>query len=103
MFWRVEKHPNSLFYPHELEYFSLTQFLADESYFDLAYRTQRLFKCSFEQPADLWTIVFTILGRLEPPSFDYQLSADFEPRTDDEVQRKRVNFEQYGSLEWPQI
>ena len=40
-FWRVEKHPNSLFYPHELEYFfALTQFLADESYFDLAYRTQ---------------------------------------------------------------
>ena len=103
-FWRVDQHPCSLFYPHELEYlYALTQFLTNESYLDLAYRTQRLFRCSFEQPADLWTIVFTILGRLEPPTFDYQLTADFEPRTDDEAQRKRVNFEQYGSLEWPQI
>jgi len=33
--------------------------------------------------ANLWTIVFTILGRLEPPTFDFQLSADFKPRTEE--------------------
>jgi len=102
--WRVEKQPCSLFYPHELEYFdTLHRFLIQESYFDLAYRTRRLLTCVFEQPADLWTIVFTILGRLEPPTFDYQLSADFVPRTDEAAIQKRANFKQHGSLEWPQI
>jgi hypothetical protein len=102
--WHTEKHTGSLFYPHELEYFhALHQFLIDESYFDLAYRTRQLLTCTFEQPTDLWTIVFTILGRLEPPTFDFQINADFKLRTDKAANQKKANSEQHRSLEWPQI
>jgi hypothetical protein len=102
--WHTEKHTGSLFYPHELEYFhALHQFLIDESYFDLAYRTRQLLTCTFEQATDLWTIVFTILGRLEPPTFDFQINADFKLRTDKAANQKKANSEQHRSLEWPQI
>jgi len=99
----AEEHIGGLLYPYEIEYLiTLRKFLINESYFDLAYRTQRIVTCTFEQPADLWRIVITILGRLEPPSFDFQLSADFEPRTDDDAEQKRAYFKKHGTLNWPQ-
>ena len=94
-FWNIET-PGLLYY-HEAQYLhALQQFLANESYSDLASKTQRLLQSRFEYPNDLWALVYTILGRLEPPSYELKLDCNFEPRTDADAQAKRLQFEEIG-------
>jgi hypothetical protein len=59
----------------------LSEFLAKESYADLASRTQRILQSTFEHSGDLWALVYTILGRLDPPSYEFELDCNF--RTSD--------------------
>ena len=94
-FWDIETQ--GLLYHHEAQYLhALQQFLANESYSDLASRTQRLLQSRFEYLSDLWALVYTILGRLDPPSYELELDCNFEPRTDANAQAKRAQFEELG-------
>ena len=94
-FWDIETQ--GLLYHHEAQYLhALQQFLANESYSDLASRTQRLLQSRFEYSSDLWALVYTILGRLDPPSYELELDCNFEPRTDADAQAKRARFEELG-------
>jgi hypothetical protein len=94
-FWNVEAQ--GLLYYHEAQYlYALREFLANESYSDLASRTQRLLQSRFEYPNDLWALVYTILGRIDPPSYELEIDCNFEPRTDDDAQAKRAQFEKTG-------
>jgi hypothetical protein len=94
-FWNIETQ--GVLYHHEAQYlYALQHFLANESYSDLASRTQRLLQSRFEYPSDLWALVYTILGRLDPPSYEFELDCHFEPRTDADAQAKRIRFEEIG-------
>jgi hypothetical protein len=94
-FWNIET-PGLLYY-HEAQYLhAFQQFLANEFYSDIASQTQRLLQSRFEYPNDLWALVYTILGRLDPPSYELELDCNFEPRTDAAAQAKRVRFEEIG-------
>ena len=99
-FWNADKQGNGLFYTHEYEYlYALHRFLVAGSYFDLAFKTQRILTCTFEQPEDMWTLVQAILGRLDPPSYEYQLDIHFQPRTDNDAVQRRAYFEERGTFQ----
>ena len=94
-YWNVETQ--GLLYYHEAQYlYALREFLANESYSDLASRTQRFLQSRFEYPNDLWALIYTILGRLDPPSYELELDCNFEPRTDADTQAKRARFKELG-------
>jgi len=96
-FWLAENPGGGFLYTHELQYlFCLHQFLVDNEYFNLASRTQQVCQSTFEQPSDLWAMVCTIIGRLDPPSYEFELDCNFEPRTDEVALRQRAVFEQRG-------
>jgi hypothetical protein len=93
-FWNTD--PRGLLYYHENQYlYAFHRFLVDESYPDVALRTQRILQSTFEHSGDLWALVYTILGRLDPPSYEFELDCNFVPRTDDAANRKRAHFEQH--------
>jgi len=92
-FWNIETL--GLLYYHEAQYLhAFQQFLANEFYSDLASQTQRLLQSRFEYPNDLWALVYTILRRLDPPSYELELNCNFEPHTDAAAQAKRARFEE---------
>ena len=96
-FWHADPQGGGLFYTHEYQFlFGLREFLTKEEYPKLASYVQRILQCTFEQPGDLWAVVYTILGRIDPPAFDYELTCEFEPRTDPEAIQKRSQFDTYG-------
>ena len=98
-FWHADPQGGGLFYTHEYQYlYGLREFLVREEYHELAARVQQLLQCVFEQPGDLWAIVYTILGRLNPPTFEFELQCDFQPRTDDAARQKCAQFATYGTF-----
>ena len=93
-FWTTD--PRGLLFYHENQYlYAFQQFLVNESYTDVALRTQRILQSTFEHSGDLWALVYTILGRLDPPLYEFELDCNFVPRTDDAANRKRAYFEQH--------
>jgi hypothetical protein len=97
--WEDEQHTGGVFHLHELQYLHcLRRFLSAEEYDELAVRTQQLLQRAPDHPGDLWALVYTIFECLVPPSYEYQLDCNFEPRTDDMANLKRAHIEQYGSL-----
>jgi hypothetical protein len=96
-FWHAEPQGRGLFYTHEIQFlYGLQQFLTREKYLNLASRIQRILQCTYEQSGDLWAVVYMILGRIDPPAFDYGLSCEFEPRNDPEARAKRADFATFG-------
>jgi hypothetical protein len=96
-FWHVDPQGGGLLYTHEYQYlFGFREFLAREEYHELASRIQRILQCTFEQPGDLWAVVYAVLGRLNPPSFKFELQCDFQPRTDAVAHEKRTHFATFG-------
>jgi len=97
--WEDEQHTGGIFYLHELQYLhSLRRFLVAEEYSDLAIQTQQLLQGAPEHPNDLWALVYTIFECLVPPSYEYQLDCNFEPRTDDIANCKQAHIAKHGCL-----
>jgi hypothetical protein len=61
-------------------------------------RVQRLLQSTFEQPGDLWALVYTVFGRILGQNYEFELSCEFEPRTDPEACEKRIQFAKYGQF-----
>ena len=96
-FWHADPQGGGLFYTHEFQFlYGLHEFLIKEHYPELASQVQRILQCTFEQPGDLWAVVHTILGRIDPPAFDYKLTCEFQPRSDPEAVEKRKRFANLG-------
>jgi len=93
-FWNAE--PQGLLYYHEIQYlYALQHFLADKSYTKLISHTQRILQATFEHSGDLWALVYMILGRLDPPLYEFKLNCNFMPRTNNAANRKCAHFKQH--------
>ena len=97
--WENEQHTGGILYLHELQYFhALRQFFLLEDYAHFAPPIQRLLQGAFEYPNELWTLVYAVCEYIAPPSYEYELDCNFEPRQDEIANRKRAYIEEYGSL-----
>jgi len=96
-FWHADVQGGGIFYTHEYQFlYRLREFLTKEGYPELTSNIQWILQCTFKQPGDLWAVVLTILGRINPPAFDYELTCEFVPRTDDEAIEKHKQFANFG-------
>ena len=88
-FWHAE-HGHGVLHKHEAQYFyTLSRFLTDLQHYSLAKRTHQLLACRYEHASELWSLVTTILDRLEPPSYYYELDSG---RHEDISAQRRETF-----------
>ena len=81
-YWHAEEQGNGILHTHESQYlYALARFLTDQEFYDLAKRTRQLLACQFERSSDLWMLTVTILDRLQPPSYDFELDCGYQEAT----------------------
>jgi hypothetical protein len=72
-YWHAESG-NGILHAHEAQYlYTFRLFLTDLEHYDLGKQTHQLLISRFEHASELWLLVTTILDRLEPPTFHYEL------------------------------
>jgi hypothetical protein len=88
-YWHAESG-NGVLHAHEAQYlFVLCRFLTDQHHYELARKTHQLLTSRFEHASELWRLVTTILDRLEPPSYIYELDDSFRQEYSE---RRRETF-----------
>jgi len=73
-YWHAGLTVNGLLHPREARYlYVLKIFLTRTGIIDLAANARKILYARFDAPRDLWTLVHTVIDRLDPPADDFDL------------------------------
>lgn len=75
--WIASHEPSPILFRHEFRFLcALLHFLNHHSYYLLARLVHNIIYLRFEAQSELWSVVHQVIGRIEPPSSDYDLDFD---------------------------